>query len=297
MKSVLTAPYEDHGMPDKTKQNHNQTGVNFRQGFQLCLLLCGLGTGVARAEPNKLLNADAATVDLVATGDKAGPAYQAGLAIVMKSGSHTYWKQPGDAGVPPTLTFDGSNNVAKAEVLYPVPSRIVEDGLAAFGYVDRVLFPLLVTPIDPAKPSTLHVEIAYAVCNKICLPVRGTAELQLPAKPSADARSTVEAALARVPGALPADERADLKVARVAGATPTWDVTWTGKTPLKDIFPEAPDGYSFDTKPGKQPNSWTLSETEPVGNGGKPLPVVLTLASGDRGFTVTEQLDVSPAKP
>ena len=263
--------------------------------------MCGLGiaqTGFAQELDTKASSAEAAKVSFVAIPKKAGAAYQAGLVIAMTPGSHTYWKQPGDAGVPPTFTFDQSSNLAKAEVLYPVPSRIGEDGIVAFGYADRVVFPLLLTPANPAKPTTLHVDISYAVCSKICVPERATAELRFPLGPAVNDEAAVAAAFARVPEPLPAEGRGGVTLQRVAAAAkPTWTVTWTGKLPVDDVFPEAPDGYAFDVQPSKQANTWLLSESEPVPNGGKPLPVVLTFASKDRGFTVTEMLDLSPPKP
>ena len=80
----------------------------------------------------------------------------AGFEIALAPGAITYWRDPGEAGVPPTFDFSGSANLAKAEVEYPAPERIAEpDGSTAFGYDASVILPIRVTPADPAKPVRL----------------------------------------------------------------------------------------------------------------------------------------------
>src|SRR5262245_31770733 len=59
---------------------------------------------------------------------------RAGIEIRLKNGWHTYWRYPGDAGVPPRFDFAGSQNVGSIEVLWPAPQRIPEQGLVAIGY-------------------------------------------------------------------------------------------------------------------------------------------------------------------
>ncbi|WP_158809434.1 protein-disulfide reductase DsbD domain-containing protein [Beijerinckia sp. L45] len=222
--------------------------------------------------------------------------YRTGVVIAMASGSHTYWKQPGDAGVPPVFAFNDSTNVAKAEVLFPAPARITEDGLDAFGYTDRVVFPVLVTPANPKMPSSLHVDLSYAVCNKICMPGHSTADLALPAK--ADVTDVVDAAFAMVPTPLSPREHKDLTVTPVAGAKkPTWTLAWTGKAPISDVFADAPEGYAFDTKAGTRPGTWTLVASQlALVTTSSIVPVTLTLAGRPQSFVATRSLDVA-AKP
>src|SRR5271165_2440118 len=105
----------------------------------------------------------------------------AGFEIRLAPGAITYWRDPGDAGVPPTFDFAGSDNVAKVEPVFPAPKRIKEsDGSEAFGYDHDVVFPLLIEPSDPAKPVTLAVHANYAVCERICLPAEARLKLTLP---------------------------------------------------------------------------------------------------------------------
>ena len=105
---------------------------------------------------------------------------QAGFQIELSPGSITYWRDPGDAGVPPTFDFSRSTNVASAEVDFPAPGRIAEsDGSEAFGYQRGVVFPIRVQAADPSRPVTLALDANYAVCEKICLPARAALELNL----------------------------------------------------------------------------------------------------------------------
>ncbi|HEY1886529.1 MAG TPA: protein-disulfide reductase DsbD domain-containing protein, partial [Roseiarcus sp.] len=111
----------------------------------------------------------------------AGRGDLAGFEIALAPGAITYWRDPGDAGLPPTLDFSMSDNVASVEPEFPAPKRIKEaDGGEAFGYDGGVVFPLRVKPRDPTKPATLKLNADFAVCEKVCLPAKAHLELKLP---------------------------------------------------------------------------------------------------------------------
>jgi DsbC/DsbD-like thiol-disulfide interchange protein len=131
-------------------------------------------------------------VRLIAGSSREGASapVRAGIEIRLKPGWHTYWRYPGDAGVPPRFDFAGSRNVKAVTVLWPAPQRIVEQGLNAIGYAKDVILPLLVVPQNRAEPITLRLKVEYAVCEKLCVPAQGAAQLSL-----ADARSSHDAVL------------------------------------------------------------------------------------------------------
>jgi DsbC/DsbD-like thiol-disulfide interchange protein len=127
-----------------------------------------------------------------------GAPLRAGIEIRLKPGWHTYWRYPGDAGVPPRFDFAGSQNVKAVEVLWPAPQRLPEAGLDTIGYDRDVILPLRVTPQDQAKPVTLQIRLDYAICEKLCVPAQIMAGLALAGgQTSQDAR--LAAAEARVP--------------------------------------------------------------------------------------------------
>jgi DsbC/DsbD-like thiol-disulfide interchange protein len=197
---------------------------------------------------------------LIAGANKPGaPHLRAGIEIKMQPGWHTYWRYPGDSGVPPRFDFSGSENLADAKVRFPAPHLYSDETGNTLGYKDGVIFPLQVTPRTPGKPVKLRVKFFYAVCDKLCVPVEGSAALTL--TPGAGAQDAgLAAAEARVPKKLTA-EQAGLAVKRashdakplvmvdlkapagekirmfVEGPTPEWAL------PIPKSVPNAPAGH------------------------------------------------------
>ena len=128
----------------------------------------------------------------------AAPALRAGIEVVLQPGWKTYWRYPGDSGVPPRFDFSGSSNVKSVKLMWPAPQRFSDGAGNSIGYHGEVIFPLHITPKDPAKPVLLKADVHYAVCEKLCVPAEGRAEIELGAgKSGKDAALT--AAEARVP--------------------------------------------------------------------------------------------------
>lgn len=144
-------------------------------------------------------------------GEGGKQALMAGLDMQLDPGWTTYWRNPGDSGVPPSFDWSGSQNVRQVEVLYPAPRAYDEAGGVAFGYQGEVVFPVRIVPKDPAKPVRLHLKINYALCKNLCVPNRAELALNVAsdeAKDPADAL-LLEQYLAWVPkpvaaGVLPA---------------------------------------------------------------------------------------------
>jgi DsbC/DsbD-like thiol-disulfide interchange protein len=176
-------------------------------------------------------------------------AYRAGIEIKLAPETITYWRSPGESGVPPVFDFSRSSNLGSAEVSFPAPTRINEAGSDIFGYEGGVVLPVRVTPQERSKRVDLVLELDYAACEKICVPVHARLQLDLPAKDAAE-MPALAAAEAMVPRRLPADETArDVALSHVAGADkPTWRLTWRGRGPAQDLFAEAPDLFFIETK-------------------------------------------------
>lgn len=266
-----------------------------RVGAAICLGLWCFGTGPTARAQSKIApqtGTQMSMLRLVSAGGLHDGRYEAGVDLTMDPGSHTYWKIPGEAGVPPVFTFNGSENVSKAEVSFPTPSRITEEGIDAFGYDNGVVFPVAVTPADRGKPAVLHVDVTFAVCNKICLPGHGEATLTLTPHGAAVGGSDVAKALARVPR--PVDEAPQLQRTRVKGtADPTWTLSWTGANAPSDIFPDAPEGFFFDSKK-TGPVTWTVTAQQSVvAPKAQTVPVTLVLARPEGPTSVSETFDVS----
>jgi DsbC/DsbD-like thiol-disulfide interchange protein len=139
------------------------------------------------------------------------PWLRAGIEIRLDTGWKTYWRYPGDSGVPPTLDFAGSENVKSVTVLWPAPTRFADGaGGHSIGYHGDVVLPLRVLANDAAKPAVLHLKLGYAVCSNLCVPVEAEFDLALSGKRGAE-EATLVAAEARVP------RRATLSAGSAAG--------------------------------------------------------------------------------
>lgn len=138
---------------------------------------------------------------------------RAGIEIKLDPGWHTYWRDPGDSGMPPKIDFAGSDNVKSVTVLWPAPERFPDGaGGTSIGYLDRVILPLHVTPQNAGKPSSLQLKLGYDICYNMCVPVES--ELQLLLNGDGAEEAAIEKAEIRVPRQAALGE-GDLK----AGAT------------------------------------------------------------------------------
>jgi DsbC/DsbD-like thiol-disulfide interchange protein len=189
----------------------------------------------------------AARTRLVASAAKAaGGGRLAGVEIVLEDGWKTYWRLPGDAGVPPQLDWAGSVNAANVKVLYPAPVRMPEAGAEVIGYKHTVLFPVEVTPKDPSQPVSLKLALELGVCREICIAATANLDLVLPPAGKNTQNDAIAAALERVPRPHADRRPLDPKLVRVSvgdggsGARLVVDVAF-GTAKGGDVFVEAPE--------------------------------------------------------
>lgn len=188
---------------------------------------------------------------------------RAGVEVKLMPGWKTYWRYPGDSGVPPRFDFTRSRNVESVTVGWPAPQRFVDSGGQVIGYKHAVILPLSIKSADPTKPVVIDLTLDYAICDKICIPVEADTRLELDgaASPQDQAIADAEKLVPRpatlgegapsitairrdgtrvvVDVAQAADAPVDLFV---EGPTPDWAL------PLPDSLP-APDGtrrFGFD---------------------------------------------------
>lgn len=264
--------------------------------FAVLLGCLGLGWGtVASAQTSPWAQGDKSRARLLAAGGPTEGRFLAGVEIRLAPHNLTYWKLPGDAGVPPVFSFEGSKNLKSVQPLYPAPRRFPEAGGEAFGYMDEVLFPLWITPTDPTKPVSVALKLDYATCDKICIPAR--AELSLDLAPGAgrsEDSALLQAWMGRIPRPPgdPAAPRPSLSPGEKPGA---WRVRFTGQAP-SDLFAEGPDDWFFDTKPNGDGFDLILVQ-KPANAPAGTVELVLTMVSGDRAFEARTPLDVGLPKP
>jgi DsbC/DsbD-like thiol-disulfide interchange protein len=205
----------------------------------------------------------------------------AGFEIRLAPAAITYWRDPGDAGLPPTLDFSGSENVATVETKFPAPKRITEaDGGEAFGYDGGVIFPLLIKPADPAKPVTLKLNADFAVCEKVCVPAKARLTLTLPAGGQSPFAGAIDAALAAVPRVVQPKELGALE----AVAADSWRLC-AGRQAgaARDLFVEPPAGWWLKVAPAAGESGldcFKLTLGDKPKDAALPIALRLTLTGG-----------------
>jgi DsbC/DsbD-like thiol-disulfide interchange protein len=178
------------------------------------------------------------------TGDDGAGPY-AGIQLRMESGWKTYWRNPGDSGVPPTFDWSGSKNLKSAEVLYPAPHRFADAGGTAIGYKNDVVFPVKITPERSGEPVELALAFDYGLCKDLCIPNAVTFGVALPPHLGKGDAVLLKTALARVPRPAQADKlpRIARITAKLDGPEPTLEIEAlfpSGATGT-DLFIESPE--------------------------------------------------------
>ena len=159
-----------------------------RQRLTTLVLLILLGSaipvGFLRAASSDWASGSHGAARLISAVEATGSTAQLdlGLQLRLTPGWHTYWRTPGDAGIAPTIDWNGSENLAHAEIAWPAPRRLPSvGGLETVGYEDSVVLPITATPAHPGAPLHLHAEVDYASCKDVCIPYHASLDLVLPA--------------------------------------------------------------------------------------------------------------------
>jgi len=268
-------------------------------GFAATVLASSLAIEARAEDASPWLRDGHSAVRLLA-GSRSGAVLLGGIALQLQPGWKTYWRTPGDSGVPPRFDFSKSDNVEAVTVLWPAPTKF-DDGAGgtSLGYHDKVVLPLRIVAKNTDKPVTLRADINYAVCAKLCIPVEASAELAFTSVASTE-DSALFAALDTVP-----------KPANVGDPNPLTirDVKRDGKsTVVVDVV--TPDARALSLFVEGPTPDWALPVPKPVEHGppgvkrfsfeldGLPpgahpegAALKLTLVGGDRSYEFNINLE------
>lgn len=211
--------------------------------IRLAVLFGLILPAAALAAHSDWVPADRSQLRLLLSGVGEDGRHRAGIEVVLEPGWYTYWRNPGESGIPPRFDFSGSENVASVEVLYPAPERH-DDGMSvSVVYSEETVFPLLVTPVDAAKPVMLALEADFGVCNDVCIPTGASVAVEAPSPPEPDPLTEARLAsfMARVPGP-PEPGRFDIEQAAVDGDAIVVDVRMPDSA-YTDLFAAPPAGW------------------------------------------------------
>ena len=123
--------------------------------------------------------------------------HMAALRITLRPGWKTYWRAPGDGGIPPQFNFSGSETISSVTPHWPVPEVFDQNGLRSIGYNDGVVFPITVSNQDASAPIQINGELNIGVCEEICVPVALDFNATLPV--TGDRDTSITAALLNRP--------------------------------------------------------------------------------------------------
>ncbi|WP_296579131.1 protein-disulfide reductase DsbD domain-containing protein [Phreatobacter sp.] len=206
-------------------------------------------------------------------GGLDGGVHRAGVEITLDPGTKTYWRTPGDSGVPPAFDWSGSDNLGDVAVDWPAPMRFSDGNGFSIGYQTSVIFPLRVQPRDPSRPVRLVLKLDYAVCDQICIPAKATATLAL-VQGSADPAVTAALAgfVARVPKLQAEGLALALEGVERGGDHPVLLLSAAvDAEAAADLFVEGPD------------SRWVLPLPEPTGSAGTERRFRLVMDGAPRG--------------
>lgn len=104
----------------------------------------------------------------------------AALQLDLGPGWKTYWRAPGDAGIPPRFDWSGSQNLTRVSVEWPMPKQIPQGRFMTIGYDGPVTLPIYVSPEKKGRSISLKAEIELGVCREVCIPISVSVAQDLP---------------------------------------------------------------------------------------------------------------------
>ena len=217
------------------------------------------------------------------SGGMVGDLWQAGILIELEPEWKTYWRVPGDTGIPPQFDWAGSKNTNAIEVTFPVPSRFRDVSGESIGYHDQVLFPVSIKPQKADDTVQLQLNLFFAVCKEICIPAKAKADMLLN---SSTTNLQIEEWRQRVPVN---DGTSPVSAARIEMLKDKPMLALSLTRAVEDIFVES-DTPAYFGKPRFDIISseawlpiWNAKDTAKLKN----VPLKLTLSLGNSGIEQT----------
>lgn len=272
------------------------------------LFLLAPSLAMAEMPQSAPVTSDYSSSQLVADADGITPGEPFWLALRMQLAPHwhTYWENPGDTGIPTTLTWELPEGFSAAPVHWPAPQRVELAGLMNFAYEGLVYFPAPITPPRDLKEGSYRFSLKanWLVCKDICIPESATYELELPVLQAASETSYLEAPLAALPKPLEAEAHYSITDEGLIFSVPLKGLEdFTGnKVELFPLTDGLIDNLAEQTAEWNE-NGLTLPLKRGTATETPPMDAMLVLVGSDgerHGFHLTaEHTDAAaiPAKP
>lgn len=223
----------------------------------LALPLCLGITGFAGPSEAQIIETPV-EAQIISGWRMADGTHMAAIHLTLADGWKTYWRAPGDGGIPPQITWNGSRNLDAVEAKWPTPVVFDQNGMRSIGYKNQVIIPIHLAPKRSGKAIEVAATLEIGVCKDVCLPetlkVRGTLD-----STSQKITPSIAAALAAQPYSA--------KEAQVASAACSLESTADGMRLSAEITMPSAGGREFSVIETNNPMLW-VSETQTQRNGG-----------------------------
>lgn len=147
----------------------------------LLIALAVNGPGAAPAGPGI-----PAEVDILPGWRAPDGTHMAALRITLDEGWKTYWRAPGEAGIPPSIDWGGSSNLGDVGFHWPVPEIIVSNGITTLGYAGELILPIEIMAADPGADISIEASLAFGICEEVCMPLQAEVSGVLPVAVAAE---------------------------------------------------------------------------------------------------------------
>ena len=94
----------------------------------------------------------------------------AAIKLSLEDGWKTYWRAPGDSGIPPLFSWKGARNIGQMQITWPQPKVVYDSGVRSIGYKKQLVIPLHIAPKHDGQPIRLKGRMDIGICSDICAP-------------------------------------------------------------------------------------------------------------------------------
>ncbi|MFD1723946.1 protein-disulfide reductase DsbD domain-containing protein [Rhizobium viscosum] len=229
----------------------------------------------APAEMSDWVQNEGGRMRLVALPPDAAGHIRAGLQIEPKPGWITYWREPGNNGIPPQITIAPQSGVTLDAISYPVPKHISSGKVEDIGYETPVTLPLSLTA-SKAGPVVLDATAFIGICKDICIPFQ--AQLSLKFGAAAQSRPQEEMILQSAAARLPEAPSADFEVVAHAMSSDLKQLS------LKVTLPEAGNGTPEIIVTG--PSGYAFTKQMNVGRNGRAYSADIAIGKLPKNYDI-----------
>ena len=240
---------------------------------------------------------------LVAGAAAGGTGRWAALEMVLDPGFKTYWRDPGESGLPPVFAWQGSTNLDGVETMWPAPARLEDAAGTANGYIGRLVLPFRITPHALGQVVGLALQADLGICHDICIPVR--LKLTLALGEIAEQPEAIAEALEHVPKPQSVATPGPLSILSVrrreGSAKPMLEVTV--RAPIASapqLFVEAPPNWFLAVSDPIRPDSsqtdtrlFQVEIAERPREVAGPVPLTITLTAEEAAIESAVTLDAA----